>query len=194
MSPLVFKIAAEPWEFEQIHRLNYRTFVEEIPQHPKNPEGRLVDKFHAENTYVIALRGQRLAGMVCYRAQRPFSLDSKLDHLDSYLPPGHSACEIRLLAVQPEERQGPVFAGLLKTLVLHCRKNGHTLAVVSAAVRQQKLYRHLGSVPFGPLVGTAEAPYQPMYLTLESFQQSVPWMPTESDGDITRASAGDDPA
>ena len=28
---LVFKFAAEDWEFEQIHRLNHRTFVEEIP-------------------------------------------------------------------------------------------------------------------------------------------------------------------
>jgi len=26
-----YKIASEEWEFEQIHRLNYRTFVEEIP-------------------------------------------------------------------------------------------------------------------------------------------------------------------
>ena len=31
--PLVFKFATEDWEFEQIHRLNYKTFVEEIPQH-----------------------------------------------------------------------------------------------------------------------------------------------------------------
>jgi len=34
---LVFKVATEPWEFEQVHRLNYTTFVEEIPQHTPNP-------------------------------------------------------------------------------------------------------------------------------------------------------------
>jgi hypothetical protein len=33
---LTYKIASEPWEFEQIHRLNYRTFVEEIPLHVSN--------------------------------------------------------------------------------------------------------------------------------------------------------------
>ena len=33
----VFKFATEDWEFEEIHRLNYKTFVEEIPQHPPNP-------------------------------------------------------------------------------------------------------------------------------------------------------------
>ena len=40
-SLLVFKVATDDWEFEQIHRLNYRTFVEEIPQHPANPERRI---------------------------------------------------------------------------------------------------------------------------------------------------------
>src|SRR5437870_4503462 len=59
---LTFKIATEPWEFEQIHRLNYLTFVEEIPQHHPNPEQRLVDRFHAENTYLICLCGQELVG------------------------------------------------------------------------------------------------------------------------------------
>ena len=38
---LRFRIADSPDEFEAIHRLNYRTFVEEIPQHPANPERRI---------------------------------------------------------------------------------------------------------------------------------------------------------
>ena len=42
-APLVFKFATEDWEFEQIHRLNYKTFVEEIPQHEASPAHRLVD-------------------------------------------------------------------------------------------------------------------------------------------------------
>ena len=35
-SPITFKIATEREELEQVHRLNYRTFVEEIPQHRRN--------------------------------------------------------------------------------------------------------------------------------------------------------------
>src|SRR5216110_563252 len=93
--PLVFKFAAEDWEFEQIHRLNYKTFVEEIPQHLPSANQRLVDKFHAENTYLICLSGRRLAGMLAARGNRPFSLDQKLENLDSYLPPGRKICEIR---------------------------------------------------------------------------------------------------
>ena len=68
---LTFKIAAEEWEFEAIHRLNYKTFVEEIPQHAGNTEQRLVDKFHAENTYLICLSGRHLAGMLAVRGTRP---------------------------------------------------------------------------------------------------------------------------
>ena len=87
---LTFRIASEEWEFEQIHRLNYATFVEEIPQHPPNPQRRLVDRFHADNTYVIAVHGDRLVGMAAVRDKRPFSLDAKLANLDAYLPPHRS--------------------------------------------------------------------------------------------------------
>jgi dihydroneopterin aldolase len=68
-----FKVADAPAEFDAIHALNYRTFVEEIPQHAPNGERRLVDKFHAENTYLIALADRQLAGMITLRARRPFT-------------------------------------------------------------------------------------------------------------------------
>jgi len=169
--PLEFKIATEDWELEQVFRLNYRTFVEEIPQHKPDPTGKLVDKFHRENTYIICLRGRELLGMVTVRGQRPFSLDEKLSNLDSYLPAGHTPCEVRLLSVEKDHRRGNVFHGLLTMLVQHCRKQGYDLAVISGTVRQLKLYNRLGFIPFGPLVGTHDALYQPMYLTHESFEQ-----------------------
>src|ERR1700746_2639540 len=111
--PLVFKTATEDWEFEQIHRLNYKTFVDEIPQHQQSPTHRLVDKFHAENTYLICLSGQKLAGMLAVRGNRPFSLDHKLANLDSFLPAGRQICEIRLLAVEKKFRGAQVLQGIL---------------------------------------------------------------------------------
>lgn len=33
-------------EFEQIYSLNYKTFVEEIPQHVESENKKLVDPFH----------------------------------------------------------------------------------------------------------------------------------------------------
>ena len=167
---LSFRIATEAWEFEQIHRLNYRAFVLEIPQHPPNASGILIDKFHPDNTYVICAYGDRVVGMVSVREKRPFSLDGKLDGLDSLLPKHNSVCELRLLAVEREYRHSRVFQGLLLKVCDYCESSGYDLAIMSGTVRQEKLYRQLGFKPFGPLVGTEEARFQPMFLTLNAYQ------------------------
>jgi aspartate aminotransferase-like enzyme len=171
--PLVFKSASEDWEFEQIHRLNYRTFVEEIPQHHASPTHRLVDKFHAENTYLVCLCGSKLVGMLAVRGARPFSLDQKLPNLDSYLPAGRKICEIRLLAIEKKFRGAQVLQGILALLWQHGVEKGYDLAIISGTTRQFRLYSHLGFVPFGPVVGTGEAQFQPMYITLETFEATA---------------------
>ena len=171
--PLVFKTAAEDWEFEQIHRLNYRTFVEEIPQHKASPTHRLVDKFHSESTYLICLSERKLVGMLAARGNRPFSLDQKLPDLDSHLPADRRICEIRLLAIEKKfrgARGGQVLSGILALLWQFFVEKGYDLAIISGTMRQAKLYQHLGFVPFGPLVGSGEAQFQPMYLKLENFE------------------------
>jgi aspartate aminotransferase-like enzyme/GNAT superfamily N-acetyltransferase len=171
-----FKFACEDVEFEQIHRLNYAAFVEEIPQHAPNPEQRLVDQFHAENTYAIALEGQQVVAMLALRSNRPFSLDRKLASLASYLPPHRSLCEIRLLYVQPAHRNGKIMRGLMEMVAEYAMTHRHDLALISGTTRQQRLYRHLGFVPFGPLVGTGDAIFQPMYLTANAAMRQAPWV------------------
>src|SRR5438105_4765238 len=171
--PLVFKTATEDREFEQIHRLNYKTFAEEIPQHHPSPAQRLVDKFHAENTYLICLSGNKLVGMLAVRGNRPFSLDQKLEKLDSYLPAGRNICEIRLLAIEKKFRGAQVLQGILALLWQHGIEKGYDLAIISGTPRQFRLYQHLGFVPFGPVVGAGEAQFQPMYVTLETFESTA---------------------
>lgn len=166
-----FRIASEDWEFEQIHRLNYQTFVEEIPQHRPNADGTLVDAFHDENTYLIAVRDRRLVGMMALRGTRPFSIDRKVPDVDRFLPPGRHPCEVRLLATTMDARNGVVFRGLVDLLARHAVDQGFDLVVISGTVRQTKLYLHLGFVPFGDLIGHSDALYQPMYLTLEEFRK-----------------------
>ena len=167
-------MAAESSEFEQIFQLAYDTFVEEIPQHQPNPDRRHVDRFHDENTYLIAKEGDTVVGMLAIRGERPFSLDEKLGNVDPYLPDGRSVCELRLLAVRKDYRRGTVFRGMIDLLVSHGRARGYDLAIISGTLRQEKLYRHLGFVPFARRVGTSEAPFQPMYLTFEDFQAKAP--------------------
>ena len=179
-SNLTFKVASEPWEFDQIHRLNYKTFVEEIPQHQANPDGKLIDRFHATNIYFIALAERRLVGMVSCHFDRPFSLDQKVEGLESYLPKdAKNICEVRLLATDKEHRGGRVFFGLIATLVQYLVDEGCDLALISGTTRQLKLYRHMGFEHFGPLVGTPDAMYQPMFLRREKFKEIIrPLMPT----------------
>ena len=169
----IYKIAEQPWEIDAVHALNYKTFVEEIPQHEANADKRLPDKFHEENTYIICIHEEKemLAGMIAFRDQRPFSLDKKLENLESYLPKNRSLCEIRLLAVEADFRYSRISQGLIAQLVQHAIDCGHDLAVISGTVRQIKLYQYIGFIPFGPLVGTEEAQYQPMYLTLEAYAE-----------------------
>ncbi|MBK6864924.1 MAG: GNAT family N-acetyltransferase [Ideonella sp.] len=166
-SNLRFKLADQPGEFESIHHLNYRTFVEEIPQHPPNGARRLVDRFHGENTYAICLDGDTVVGMIAGRLARPFSLDAKLPDLNRHLPKHSQVVELRLLAVDPRYRKQSVFARLAGVLANHFRGQGCDLAIISGTVRELRLYRHLGFRPFGPLVGDENARFQPMYLTLD---------------------------
>lgn len=169
----VFKIARQPWEIEAVHALNYKTFVEEIPQHVPNREKKLVDKYHEENTYIVCVNEEKkiLAGMIAFRDKRPFSLDKKLKDLDAYLPAGRSLCEIRLLAVEEKFRYTRITQGLIAHLVEYAIDCGCDLFVISGTVRQIKLYKYLGFIPFGPLVGNEGALYQPMYATVEAYYE-----------------------
>lgn len=169
----LIKIADSEAEFEKIHRLNYLTFVEEIPQHEQNENSRLVDRFHLENTYIIALEGEHLIGMMSVRGDRPFSLDYKIRDLEHYLPQGRKVCEIRLLAVEKEFRGGSILLLMMKKMAEYCMGEGYDFAIISGTTRQQKLYRHIGFQPFYPKVGNKGAYFIPMALSLEDFIQKL---------------------
>lgn len=156
---------ATPDDHEAIHRLNYRTFVEEIPQHPVNSDRRLVDRFHADNEYAVYEVDGEVVGMVCGRAVRPFSLDQKLGPVDRWLPPGCRPVEIRLLAVEPAHRATRVFVRLVQCITRHFMELGFDVGVISGTTRQLKLYGQMGFTPFAHPVGTELATYQPMFIT-----------------------------
>lgn len=171
MPPLAFRVARGQTELEQLHALHYRAFVEEIPQHRPNEARLHVDRFHDENVYLVAVDGDALVGSVALRARRPFSLDAKLPDLDAHLPPNRRFCEVRLLNILPEHRGGAVLPGLLAAVLDWAAAANIDAAVISATTRQSRLYSRLGFVPFGPLVGSPDAPFQPMYLTVEALRQ-----------------------
>lgn len=170
---LTFARAADPFVLEQIYRLNYKTFVEEIPQHEPNADRRLVDQFDAENTYFVCLDGNTVIGMIAVRDRRPFSLDRKIANLDDYLPDARSICEFRLAAIEQDHRSTMVFIGLAECLMAHRDAKGYDLALISAVEHRVPLYQRIGFVPFADPVGQAGARFQPMYLTLDAFSNSA---------------------
>ena len=133
-----------------------------------------IDKFHEENTYLICKKDDQLIGMIAVRSERPFSLDGKIGPVEKQLPiQAENPVEIRLLAIEPAYRNGRAFLGLTQALVRYCLKAGYDAALISGTVREQKLYGQLGFLPFAQLTGTAEAAFQPMYLTKATFEAGV---------------------
>lgn len=167
------KVARTETEFDEIARLNYETFVEEIPQHETNDQGMRIDPFHKQNTYLIVLSETEVVGMIALRSDRPFSLDLKIGPVEEFLPNAGKICEIRLLAVRKEHRNGRVFFLLARALSDYCLEQGFDSAVISGTIRQLKLYGQLGFQAFAEPMGTGDAVFIPMVTTRRQYNDSV---------------------
>ncbi len=161
----LFKRADSDDEFEQIHRLNYRTFVEEVPQYAPSGSGRLVDKFHHKSIYFVALRGGVLAGMVSVHGEPPFSVATRLSDPSILVRAGCRPMKVRLLAVEPRERSGNVLIGLLWMCLEHAREDGYTDVFISGVVDRVEMYRRIGFEPLGPSVPCGSTSFVPMCCT-----------------------------
>ena len=51
MGELLVKVPESDEEFQAMWQLNYEVFAGELGQHPRHPDGLLVDKFHHKNRY-----------------------------------------------------------------------------------------------------------------------------------------------
>jgi aspartate aminotransferase-like enzyme len=169
----VFKRAETDAEFEQIHRLNYRTFVSEIPQHPDPGEGRLVDKFHTKNAYFLVLCQGRVVGMLGVHDQPPFSIADRLPDPGILSKPGTRPLEVRLLAIEPDRRNGTLLFGLVWVLYQHALDHNYTHLVISGIEDRLPMYQRFGFEPLGPAVGKGKATFVPMMLTVGRLPERV---------------------
>jgi hypothetical protein len=154
-----FKRAETEQEFAQIARLNHAVFAAELAQHAELPQGMLVDKFHAKNTYFIALDQEHVAGMISVHVQPPFSVAEKLAD-PGVLDGLGRIVEIRLLAIDPAYRKGAILAGLFWWVFDYCRDRD--TMVISGRQEEQKMYRRIGFAPLGPAVASGGAMFVPM--------------------------------
>lgn len=163
---IMYRKAGES-DFDAIHRLNYETFVEEIPQHSPNPERRLDDRFHGQNTYWIGEVDGEVVAMCALRGERPFSLEQKGVRI-----PDGDWIEIRLLAVKRAYRRNRTFAGLMRAVIKDATDREVDGIVISGTTREQVLYHRFGFIPFADPIGPEEARYVPMMLTRSAFYES----------------------
>lgn len=168
-----YKRAESAAEFEQIHRLNYQTFVQEIGQHADNGTGELVDKFHKKNIYFILLRDSQLVGMLSAHDEPPFSVAERMSDPTLLYKGGERPLEVRLLTIAPEERAGHHAAGLTYELFCYGREHGYTHFVISGVTSQLELYKHIGFEALGPAVGKAGAEFIPMMATLDRVEMQM---------------------
>ncbi|HEV8145422.1 MAG TPA: GNAT family N-acetyltransferase [Bryobacteraceae bacterium] len=168
-----FKKAETDAELEQVFRLNHDVFAGELRQHSTSEEGRLVDKFHLKNLYLIALEDDRVVGMLTTHDQPPFSVADKLADV-SVLEKYGRIVEVRLLAIEPEHRNRLVLSGLFSLLYEHVHT--YDSLAISGYVEQAAMYHKLGFHDLGPPVTSGKAQYIPMAATIEELRKrAVVW-------------------
>ncbi len=173
LGPYQFTLASTPDQLEQVYRLNYATFVTELGQHRGDGSGRLVDKFDQKNTYLIALRDDRVVGMVTVHGEPPFSTAERLADQSLLESIGGRLLEVRLLAIDPEERQRMVFAGLLWQVQEYAREIGYTHLLISGYVKRIAIYERLGFRALGPPVPSGDVLYVPMVVALSEMPARI---------------------
>jgi len=169
----VFKQAESPAEFEQIHALNYRTFVGEIPQHPDPGNGLLIDKFHGQNVYQIGLRAGRVVGMISGHDQPPFSVAERLPDPTLLTRPGTRPLEVRLLAIERDERNSTLFLGLIWSMFDYAEIHGYTHLYISGVEQRLDMYQRIGFVALGPAVACGKASFVPMVLPVSQLPERM---------------------
>lgn len=166
-----FKLAETPEEIEAIQRLCYRTFVVEIKQHPDSGSGRLVDKFHAKNHYLIGLRHDRVCGMVAVHDRPPFSVSAALARPQVLERLSPHLLEVRLLAIEPEERCHMLFSGLIWSVYDYAAAGGYRYLAISGLHQRQAMYEKMGFRPLGDPVRRGQADFVPMLADLDDLPE-----------------------
>jgi aspartate aminotransferase-like enzyme len=165
MPKLLFRQAVSSADLEQIHALNHRVFAEEIAQHGTDPSGLLVDRFHEQNHYFVAVREDVVIGMISAHAGPEFSVKRRLPDA-SLLESLPCPIEVRLLAIEPTERNRTVLAGLLWQAYDYAVTGGYSHLLISAISTRQAMYQKMGFHVLGPAVPEGNASFVPMLMTL----------------------------
>jgi hypothetical protein len=169
----IFKDAETEEEFEQIRRLNHRIFAEEVAQHDRTADSRLIDKHESKSRFYIAMHQGQVVGMVCTCSQPPFSVEQRLASPDLLAVLPQPLLEIRLLAIDPEHRRRMVFLGVLGRMVARTLSQNYGTLLISAVDDRLDMYTRMGFKPIGPAVPGGAARFVPMALRLADLPENM---------------------
>jgi aspartate aminotransferase-like enzyme len=165
---VVFKEATTRDEIAQLHRLNHQTFAEELKQYSGNEARVLIDRFHAKNRYFIAMEKGCVCGMISLNGDAPFSIEKRLPEDFDVARTFPNPCEVRLLAIEPDCRNGMVLAGLFWQIYAAARREGHSHMLISGVTDRREMYVSLGFRALGSAVAAGEVSYIPMAMDLNN--------------------------
>jgi aspartate aminotransferase-like enzyme len=103
----------------------------------------------------------------------PFSVAARMPDPSQLEKPGMKPLEVRLLAIEPEERNTPTLIGLVYSLFCFGRVHGHTHFVISGVTEQAELYKHIGFEAVGPPAGKPGAMFVPMVASLDRVESQM---------------------
>jgi hypothetical protein len=110
-----------------------------------------VDRIHEQNRYFVAMRQDVVIGMISAHGGPEFSVKRRLPNaalLESLPRP----IEVRLLAIDPKERNRTVLAGLLWQAYDYAVSGGYSHLLISAISTREAMYQKMGFHALGPAV------------------------------------------
>lgn len=169
----VFKDAETAEEFEQIRLLNHRIFAEEVAQHDRTADSRLIDKHESKSHFHIAIHRGQVVGMVCTCSQPPFSIEQRLASPDQLASLPQPLLEIRLLAIDPAHRRRMVFLGVLGRMAARAVQDNYGSLLISAVEDRLDMYSRMGFKPLGPAVPCGSSRFVPMALRVAEMPENM---------------------
>jgi len=160
---------------EQIYQARHRVYALEIGQHLSNPDGRLTDALDASNRYLVAMRGEELAGFISitppggagYSIDKYFTRDELPFVVDSGL------FEIRLLTVMPGHRSSELAAALMMAAFRWIEARGGTRIVAIGRREVKAMYVKAGMVDTGRSVKAGAVTYDLMHAEVAAIRATA---------------------
>ena len=166
MRAVTFKPLTTAEELKQVHRLNHRTFAEELGQYEIQDSGELPDRFDTGNRYFVAKLDEAVVGMISINGMAPFSIEKRLTNAAETLARLRDPSEVRLLAIRSDVRNGIVVAGLFWQVYAEARRQGTSHMLISGIEDRAEMYRSLGFRDLGEAVPSGAVRYIPMAMDL----------------------------